>query len=52
MSPLAILALIAQKNGLDIEAIIEKVGLPTLIALLPHIIAIYATVEAQKEPSA
>ena len=49
MNPLNLLLLITQKNSADLEAIVEKIGLPTLIALLPHIIAIAATVQSQKE---
>lgn len=46
MSPL-LLALIAEKNSADLEAIISKVGLPTLIAILPNIVAILNTIQSQ-----
>ena len=42
------LALIIQKNSADLEAIVAKIGIGTLITLIPHIMAILATVEAQK----
>jgi hypothetical protein len=34
------------KNGPDIEAIIAKIGVPTLIAIAPHLWAIFATIQA------
>ena len=41
-----LLALLAEKNAPDLEAIVAKVGLPTLISLLPHLANIMATVQA------
>ena len=40
-----LLALLAEKNSTDIEAIVTKVGLPTLIALIPYIANILKTVQ-------
>ena len=42
-----LLALIAEKNGADLEAIVNKIGVTNLIALLPHIVAILETIQAQ-----
>jgi hypothetical protein len=45
------LALILQKNAADIEAIVTKIGMPTLLAPVPNFMAILATVqETQKKP--
>jgi hypothetical protein len=38
--------LILTKNAADIEAIVAKIGLPTLIALIPNFLAIVKTIEA------
>ena len=46
MNPIMLAVL--QKNGADLEAIIGKIGVGTLLSLMPHIMAILATVEAQK----
>lgn len=45
------IALILQKNSADIEAIVTKIGMPTLLSLIPNILAILATVEAAKTPA-
>jgi hypothetical protein len=42
----ALLALLAKKNSTDLEAIVARVGLPTLIALLPYISNIMQTILA------
>ena len=46
------LLLLAEKNSADIEAIINtlgpKVGIPTLLTLMPHIVAILQTLQAQQ----
>ena len=39
--------LVLAKNSADIEAIIAKVGIGTLISLVPHLLAILKTIEAQ-----
>ena len=44
-----LLAALAQKNATDIEAIIAKIGIPTLLSLLPHLLAIVNTIEAQQK---
>jgi len=41
-----LLALLAEKNSADLEAIVNKIGVANLIALLPHIVAILETVQA------
>ena len=46
MNPIMLAVL--QKNAADIEAIVAKVGVGNLLSLMPHIMAILATVEAQK----
>jgi hypothetical protein len=46
MNP-ALLAALAEKNPADIEAIIAKIGIPTLLSLLPHLIAILTTIQQQ-----
>jgi hypothetical protein len=43
----ALFALIAEKNSADLEAIITKIGLPTLFAIMPNVIAIMKTVQSQ-----
>jgi len=48
MDPALLAALIAKNSG-DLEAIVAKVGFPTLLALLPHILAILATVQQQEK---
>ena len=41
-----------EKNGPDIKAIVEKIGLDNLIALFPHLAACAATyLEAQPKKS-
>ena len=40
------LALLAEKNAADLEAIITKIGIPTLLSLLPNVIAILKTLQA------
>ena len=45
-----LLALLAEKNSTDIEAIVTKVGLPTLIALIPYIANILKTVQTVQQP--
>ena len=37
---------ILEKNAADIEAIVQAIGVPTLIKLAPHFEAILATVQA------
>jgi hypothetical protein len=44
MNP-TVIAVLA-KNQPDIEAIINKIGIANLLALMPHVMAILATVEA------
>jgi len=44
-----LLTLLAEKNGTDLEAIVAKVGLPTLIALLPNIANILQTVQSTQQ---
>ena len=48
MNPAIFLAL-AEKNGPDIEAILAKVPITTLLALAPHLYAILATIQAQQK---
>ena len=43
--------LVLQKNSADIEAIVAKIGIPTLISLAPHFYAILATIQASKSPT-
>lgn len=40
------IALILQRNSADIEAIVTKIGIPTLLSLLPNFMNILATVQA------
>ena len=40
------IALILQRNSADIEAIVTKVGIPTLLSLLPNFMNILTTVQA------
>ena len=47
----ALLAALAEKNAPDIEAIIAKVGIGTLLALLPHLLAIATTIQQQGKTS-
>jgi hypothetical protein len=42
-----ILEEILAKNGADIEAIVAKIGIGTLISLAPRFLAILKTVQAQ-----
>jgi hypothetical protein len=49
MNPL-LLAEIALKNGSDIEAIVAKIGIATLLSLAPNFMAILATVQAAQAP--
>lgn len=44
------IALILQKNSADIEAIVNKIGMPTLLALVPNFMAILATVQEAQQP--
>jgi hypothetical protein len=46
------LAAILSKNSTDLEAIVAKIGIGTLLSLTPHLLAILATVDAQKAASA
>jgi len=41
-----IVAEILAKNASDIEVIVNKIGLPTLLALVPNLMNILATVQA------
>ena len=45
---LTLLARITQNNSADVEAIISKVGIGTLLQLMPHIMAIVKTVQDTK----
>lgn len=45
-----LLAIIA-KNSADLEAIINKIGVANLIALMPNIVAILETIQAQTPKS-
>jgi hypothetical protein len=47
MNPIIAQVLIA--NATDIEAIIAKVGIGTLLSLMPHILAILETVEKARK---
>ena len=49
MNSASLFLLIAEKNSADLEAIVQKVGLPTLFAILPHVLAILQTVESQQK---
>lgn len=40
------IALVLQRNSADIEAIVTKVGIPTLLSLLPNFMNILTTVQA------
>jgi len=42
----ALVALIAEKNAADIEAIVANIGVSTLLQLAPHFMAIAQTVQA------
>lgn len=42
-----LLALLAEKNAADLEAIVTKIGVANLIALMPHIVNILETIQAQ-----
>lgn len=44
------LMLILQKNSADIEAIVTKIGVGTLLSLAPHLLAIAATLQAPAQP--
>ena len=48
MNPL--LEEILAKNGTDIEAIVTKIGVGTLISLTPQFLAILKTVQDQAQP--
>jgi hypothetical protein len=39
------IALVLQKNAADIEAIVPKIGMPTLLALVPNFMNILKTVQ-------
>jgi|HubBroStandDraft_3_1064219.scaffolds.fasta_scaffold127816_2 hypothetical protein len=41
---------VLQKNAADIQAIVEAIGIGTLIKLAPHFEAILATVQAASAP--
>ena len=41
--------LIVSRNAKDVETIVARIGLPTLISLIPNIMNIVATLEAQKK---
>jgi hypothetical protein len=43
-----VLAAVLAKNGADIEAIVTKIGIANLLALMPHIMAILTTIDEQK----
>lgn len=43
-----IITLLVEKNSADIEAIVSKIGITTLLQLLPHIANIAQTLSAQK----
>ena len=45
------LLLIVQKNSADIEAIVNKIGVGTLLQLTPHLLAIAATLQAPAVPA-
>lgn len=47
----ALIALLVEKNGADVEAIVNKVGLVTLLSLVPHFMAIVATLQQHKGQS-
>jgi hypothetical protein len=49
MNPI-LLAVLAEKNGADIEAIVAKIGIGTLLSLAPHLVAILETIQAQPHP--
>jgi hypothetical protein len=42
--------LILQKNSADIEAIVAKIGVGTLISLVPYFLRIVATLQAPPTP--
>ena len=46
------LALIMSKNSADIEAIVEKIGVSTLLSLTPHIFAIMQTLSTANAETA
>jgi hypothetical protein len=48
MNPTLIAEIVA-KNGPDIEAIIATIGITNLLKLVPHLMAILATVQAQQK---
>ena len=48
---LLLLAEIAAKNGSDIDAIVAKIGVGTLLSLAPHFLAIAKTVQDQQAPA-
>jgi hypothetical protein len=50
MDPAIFLAL-AEKNGPDIEAILAKIPITTLLALAPHLYAILNTIQQQGKTS-
>lgn len=50
MNP-ALLVTLIEKNGADLEAIEAAVGFPTLLKLLPHIVAILNTIQQQGKTS-
>jgi hypothetical protein len=43
-----LMAEIASNNGPDVEAIIAKIGIATLLALVPNFMAIAKTVQAHQ----
>jgi hypothetical protein len=46
-----LIAEIASKNGPDLEAIIAKIGIATLLALAPNFMNIVKTVQAHQPPT-
>lgn len=44
-----LLAAIAANNSADLEAIIAKLGIANLLAVLPHILNILNTVQAEQK---
>jgi hypothetical protein len=44
-------AAILQHNSADIKAIVDKIGVETLLALTPNFMRILGTVQAQQQPT-
>ena len=51
MDPSLVLMLV-EKNGADIEAIVNKIGLSTLLSLAPHFMAIVNTLQGEQQKGA